>query len=88
MTYYMALLDRGEYKADRGVYKTNALQIMGGVLKILGSSYYLQTHLEPILYIPLYRHIVDTLQIYSRPPLTVISYYILYGFFKFLEVLT
>ena len=56
----MALLDRGEYKADRGVYKTNVLQTIGGVLKILGSSYYLQTHLEPILYIPLYRHIVDT----------------------------
>ena len=56
----MALLDRGEYKADRGVYKTNVLQTIGGVLKILGYSCYLQTHLEPILYIPLYRHIVDT----------------------------
>ena len=56
----MALLDRGgEYKADRGVYKTNVLQTIGEVLKILVSSYYLQTHLESVLDIPLYRHIYN-----------------------------
>lgn len=56
----MALLDRGgNIKQIGGVYKTNVLQTIGEVLKILGSSYYLQTHLESVLDIPLYRHIYN-----------------------------
>lgn len=56
----MTLLNRGIIKHIGGVvFKATALQTIEVVLKILGSSYYLQTHLEPILYIPLYGHMAD-----------------------------